>query len=123
MLTEAEKLDKIRAILLKHRGKANSIKSKTIALMIGIDEDDTHVQTRGLITKLFKAGLPVGAWNSGYFLIETQDEIDEYCETLNSRIEEVYDRLGRLQSNFDRFYDKKRKIKRNPVGMEDADIL
>lgn len=125
MAVEEERLRKIRQIILKHKGRANAIKSKTIATMVGINEDDTHIGTRSLITKLVKEGLPIGACDNGYFLIETQKEVDEYGQLLNSRIQEIYDRLGRLQFNFDMYYGKiKESKKRKKVGEdEDEDIL
>lgn len=125
MAAEEEKLRKIKEIILGHKGKANAIKSKTIATMVGINEDDTHIGTRSLITKLVKQGLPIGACDNGYFLIETRKEVDEYGQLLNSRIQEIYDRLGRLQFNFDMYYGKVKKSKpRRKAGEdEDEDIL
>ena len=125
MSIEEERIAKIREIILKHKGKKNAIKSKVIAARVGIAEDDTHIGTRSLITKLVKKGLPVGACDNGYFLMETQKEVDEYNQILNNRIEEIYDRKGRMQSNFDRFYGKKKKTMRKPQTGEDedADIL
>ena len=124
MSIEEEKLPKIREILLKHKGKKNAIKSKVIAVRVGITEDDTHIGTRSLITKLVKQGLPIGACDNGYFLMENQKEVDEYNQILNNRIEEIYDRKGRMQSNFDRFYSKKKKTRRKPQpSEEDEDIL
>jgi hypothetical protein len=122
---EEEKMRKIKEIILQHKGRANAIKSKSIASAIGISEDDTHIGTRNLITKLVKQGLPIGACDNGYFLIETQKEVDEYGQLLNSRIQEIYDRLGRLQFNFDMYYRKakKRKPRRKAGEDEDEDIL
>jgi hypothetical protein len=125
MAIEEDRLRKIKEILLQHKGKANAIKSKSIASAIGISEDDTHIGTRSLITKLVKQGLPIGACDNGYFLIETQKEVDDYSQLLNSRIQEIYDRIGRLQFNFDMYYGKARKRKpRGKLGEdEDEDIL
>jgi hypothetical protein len=125
MAHDEEKLKKIKEIILNHKGKANAIKSKDIAVSVGIYEDDTHIGTRNLITRLVKQGLPIGASDNGYFLIETQKEVDEYGQLLNSRIQEIYDRLGRLQFNFDMYYGKvKRSKPRRKAGEdEDEDIL
>ena len=106
MSTEAERMYQIKKILLEHKGKKNTIKSKKIALMVGIQEDATHGSTRNLITKLSEQGLPIGACSKGYFIIETQAEVDEYRRFLNNRIQEMINRIGWLQSNFDSYYGK-----------------
>jgi hypothetical protein len=67
--TDEEKMEKIREIILQHKGKANAITSKIIALKIGMNEDDTHIGTRSLITELIKNGMPIGACDNGYFLL------------------------------------------------------
>ncbi len=82
-------MDKIKQILLEHVGREKAIKSKPIAIMIGVFEDDTHVATRTLITKLVKQGLPIGACSKGYFILQTQKEVDEYQQSLNNRIDEI----------------------------------
>lgn len=124
MSTDDEKMAKIKEILLKHKGKKHCIKSKVIATRVGVSEDATHIGTRSLITKLVKQGLPIGACDNGYFLMETQKEVDEYTQILNNRIEEIYDRKGRMQSNFNRFYVKRKKTRKKPqLSEEDADIL
>ena len=124
MSTDEEKMAKIKKIILKHKGKKNCIKSKVIATRVGISDDATTIGTRSLITKLVKQGLPIGACDNGYFLMETQEEVDEYTQLLNNRIEEIYDRKGRMQPNFDRFHVKKKTMKKKPqLSEEDADIL
>jgi hypothetical protein len=125
MSTEDEKMIKIKDIILRHSGKASAITSKKIAIAIGINEDDTHIGTRSLITKLVKRGMPIGACDNGYFLLQTQKEVDEYGQLLNSRIQEIYDRIGRLQFNFDTYYGKVTKLKKRkkPSEDEDEDIL
>ena len=124
MVTEEERLKKIKEIILSRKGKANAIKSKTIALRVGIKEDDTHIGTRSLITKLVKEGLPIGACDNGYFLLETQEEVDEYGQLLNGRMLEIYDRIIRMQNNFNNFHGVNNKSKVKPTADdEDRDIL
>jgi hypothetical protein len=125
LLIEEDRLRKIREIILQHKGKAKAIKSKTIALEIGINEDDTHIGTRNLITKLVKEGLPIGACDNGYFLLETQQEVDEYGQLLNGRMLEIYDRVIRTQNNYNTFYGvhNKSSVKAKTGEDEDEDIL
>jgi hypothetical protein len=122
---EEDRLRKIKEIILQHKGKAKAIKSKSIALTIGINEDDTHIGTRNLITKLIKDGLPIGACDNGYFLLETQPEVDEYSQILNGRMLEIYDRIVHIQNNFNMFYgvNNKPAIQSRTEEDEDEDIL
>jgi hypothetical protein len=119
--SEEEKLEIIRKILLQHVGKAHAIKSKDIAVSIGIDEDATHIGTRFLITKLVKEGMPIGACDNGYFLLETQDEVDEYGQKLNNRMLEIYDRIIRMQNNFNNYHNVHNKSSVKPINGEDED--
>jgi hypothetical protein len=126
MSTDEEKMEIIRGIIIQHKGKDNAIKSKAIALKIGhIGEDDTHIGTRNLITKLIREGMPIGACDNGYFLLETQEEVDEYGQKLNNRIFEIYDRIFRIQNNFNNYYGVNNKSSIKPITGEDedADIL
>lgn len=114
-------MENIREIILKHKGKDNAIKSKTIALMIGINEDATHIGTRSLITKLIKNGMPIGACDNGYFLLETQKEVDEYHQILNGRMYEIYERAIRVQNNFNDYCGVNNKPTVKPFSGEDED--
>ena len=119
--SEEEKLEIIRKILLEHVGKAKAIKSKVIALSLGVDEDATHIGTRFLITKLIHDGMPIGACDNGYFLLETQDEVDEYGQKLNNRMLEIYDRIIRMQNNYNNYYNVLNKSAIKPIVGEDED--
>ena len=63
------KLEQLRDILPSHYGKRNPITAEKI----GINEDDTHSQTRALILECAqKFKLPLAASNQGYYLISNQ---------------------------------------------------
>jgi hypothetical protein len=124
MSTEREKIDKIKQILLEHVGKDKAIKSKVIALRIGVKEDDTHIKTRTLITELVKQGLPIGACGNGYFIMVTQKEVDDYQQILNNRIDEIWERKRFIQNSFDTYYGNSNPvIKKEREEDEDQDIL
>lgn len=94
-------LKKIKNILLLHKGKRNAITSAKIAREIGINEDDTHAQTRALILECAeKYGLPLAANNKGYYLITSQLEYDEYMENLDSRSAGIESRKRLITKNF-----------------------
>ena len=106
MSLEEERLREIKEMLLNHKGKANAITSGKIAVALDIPENDTVATTRSLITKLIREGLPIGATDNGYFLIETQEELNEYIQRLNDRIYGIYDRINRLISIYNEYYGK-----------------
>ena len=96
-------LKKIKNILEKHVGKKNSVTSAKIAESIGIKEDATHAKTRALIFECAQENkLPVAATNRGYFLIETQDEYNDYIKNLDDRIRCIEFRKTIVSDNYRR---------------------
>ena len=50
--------------------------------------------------------LPIGANHGlGYFLIENKGELNEYIDTLHSRIIKITDRKARITTHYYKFYD------------------
>ena len=95
------KFEQLRDILLSHYGKRNPITSAKIAEKIGINEDDTHSQTRALILECAqKFKLPLAASNQGYYLISNQQEYDEYMNNLDSRSAGIEQRKKIITKNF-----------------------
>ncbi len=106
MLNETELIDKIAEIILAHIGKKNAVPAREIAKTLGIQDNDTFVNTRTLITKTMKKKqLPIGAnekW--GYFLIANQTELDSYVKTLDHREKSIGDRRIRTMVYFENYY-------------------
>ena len=68
MLSDTQ-LNKIKKILENHRGKEHQISAGEIGPQIGVHEDATHVQVRGLILQAIeKFSLPVAGGSRGYYL-------------------------------------------------------
>lgn len=106
MLNEDELIEKIAEIILAHVGKKNAIPAREIAKTLGIQDNDTFVHTRTLITKtLKKKQLPIGANEKfGYFLIANRTELDDYAKTLESREKNIGDRKVRTMVYFEGYY-------------------
>lgn len=104
---EEDRMKKIEEILLKHKGKKNAIYARDIAKAVGIQDNDTFVNTRTLIRKLMKRKqLPIGAnekW--GYFIIANQKELDDYIKTLERREKGITDRKIRAMVYFENYYN------------------
>ena len=107
MSLEEQRLEQIKNILLKHKGRDNAIPANKIAKMLNIPDDDTVSTTRGLITKLIlEDGMPIGACENGYFHIETQQELADYMAYLDQKIEQITTRKAKVVSNYESKYGK-----------------
>lgn len=97
-----DKIEQIKNILMQHRGKSNAITSREIAVIVGINyEDDTHAKTRVMILEAAKKyKLPLAAYGDGYYLVETEEEFNEYMENLDSRIEGIEERKKLITENY-----------------------
>lgn len=94
-------IEQIKNILMQHRGKSNAITSGEIAVMVGINEDDTHAQTRAMILDaVIRYNLPLAADNTGYYLITNDLEYYDYMKNLNSRIVEISERKNLITRNY-----------------------
>ena len=104
MSTDSQ-LHKIKKIIENHRGKKNQISAGEIGPQIGIHEDATHVQVRGLILQVIERfNLPVAGGNRGYYLIKDQSELEEYLRNIDGRIDEMQKRKNLVEEAFRKYY-------------------
>lgn len=83
-----DELEKIKDILLKHKGKSNAIASKEISKIMGYPLEDTQAVSRNKIwAAAEKFRLPVVSCGKGYFIAETQEELDAYNNNIQDRID------------------------------------
>ena len=79
--------EKIKEILLNHKGKINMITAPAIAEQIGIDPGPSGVDIRNLITEtIITYHLPIASSNRGYYLLEGSDGISYIGQVLRSRL-------------------------------------
>ena len=98
-------LNRIKEILEDHVGKENQISSGDIGPEIGIHEDATHVQVRGLIREAIeKFNLPVGGSSRGYYLIKNENELKQYTESMDRRIDKMQRRKELIEEAFEDYY-------------------
>lgn len=77
----------VRDILTEHRGKDNAITSTDLLEMVDMEDAEGNPRIREVITELiFEDEVPIASYNKGYFLIEAEEELDEYLEHLEKRI-------------------------------------
>ena len=86
-----------RELLLEHWGKDNPISSREINEIIQVDNVGSFPRTREIVRELlFEDGLPVASGGNGYYLIETEEELQKEVESLNSRISKTLERRRRV---------------------------
>ena len=98
-------LNRIKEILEARVGRENQISSGEIGPEIGIHEDATHVQVRSLIREAIeKLRLPVGGSSRGYYLIKDEDELKQYTESIDKRIDKMQRRKDLIEEAFEDYY-------------------
>lgn len=93
--------EKIKNILLQHKGKSNAITSKEVSRKMGFPMEDTQSVSRKAIWETAKEyGLPLVSCNRGYFIAETTDEIEEYNSNIQSRIDGMEETRKMANKNY-----------------------
>lgn len=84
---DGELLDRIQELMLDHQGPSNTISSGQIAEVLGVDDADAQPKTREAIRVLSEEReVPIASTSQGYYLIQTQDHLNDYLENLDGRI-------------------------------------
>lgn len=96
-----DKLEEIRELLERHIGKGNPVSAQVIQDKYGNPTDKTHRKARDLVLKCAdKYELPVAGNDEGYYIISTQEEMDEYKANLRSRISGIQEREEKMERYF-----------------------
>ncbi len=97
--------ERIRDILLQHKGKSNAIASKEISRVMGFPMEDTQSVSRKAIWETAERyRLPLVSCNKGYFIAENDKEIDDYNANIKSRIEG----MKRTRKMVNEFYQERK---------------
>ena len=81
---------RIKHILEQHCGKRNAIASHVISEEIGYPMEATQAVSRKEIHATAEEyDLPLLSCNKGFYLAETEEELAEYNENIDSRIHEM----------------------------------
>lgn len=93
--------EKIRDILLQHKGKANAITAKKISNKMGFSMEDTQSVCRRAIRETVKIyEIPLVSCNKGFFIANTDEEIEEYNSNIQSRIDEMKKTRNMANKNY-----------------------
>ncbi len=97
----AVEVEAVRSILRDHVGKDNAITSSEIAEKFDLDTHDSTPNTRAIIRHLVtKEGMPIAASGKGYYVIEDEEELEEYGQTLTNRADKIIERRQAVTEAF-----------------------
>lgn len=115
-MSESDIKDEVRELLLEHRGSDNPITSREINEIVGLDDIGSFPSTRAVIREIvMEDRIPIAGSSQGYYVIETEDELEDYIENLENRITNIAERrYGVLRAVRD--WDEE-------IVDEDSDIL
>jgi len=88
--------DQLREILSRHRGLKNAIRVQTLAELLGTDPRQVRRLKRELADEML-IGSSCDATNPGYFLPETQEEIDATLMNYRARIRALFSLIKATQ--------------------------
>jgi ABC-type uncharacterized transport system ATPase subunit len=78
---------RVKEMLLDHRGQDDPISSREISDQLEKDEVGSFPETRMLVRDIMlEDQIPVASSNSGYYVVETEEELKDYVDQLESRI-------------------------------------
>ena len=92
----------IYEIMQVHKGKDNAITAKKISSMLNFPMEDTQSLCRTYIAKVMDIfEIPIIGCAKGYFIASTKEEVDEYTDTMQSRISGIQNTIDKVQTYFD----------------------
>ena len=94
-------IEKIKDILLTHRGKKNAITAIEISSKLGLPLEATQSTCRKLIHKTAKFyHLPLFSSSKGFYIAQTKDELQEYNENIQRRMNGMLHNRDIVNANF-----------------------
>ena len=84
-------------------GAENAKNADIIEGDLGMDSGRTNEPTRQLITEcILNDKYPIGSASTGYFLIDSEDELDDVVSSLEGRIQGLRNRIDALMEGWHR---------------------
>lgn len=79
--------EQVKEMLLAHRGKGNEISARDINEVVELDNVGSFPKTRQCIRDIMEEErIPIIGGGNGYYVAETEAELESYLGTLDSRI-------------------------------------
>lgn len=94
-------IEKVGNLLMNHIGKKFAINSTAICNAVGFEAKASNIYCRIVISETSKYyGLPIIACRKGYFIAETEEEINDYLEMLETNIRGMEEKRALVLANF-----------------------
>lgn len=78
------------------RGKSNAIHAADLAILLGYSPHPNQEELRGLIRYAINQGELIGSNRTGYWIIDTREEVEAVLNSLERRAQGVCDRRNNL---------------------------
>jgi len=100
--------EKIKDILMEHKGKKNAIASKRISEAMNFPMEDTQSVSRQAIWDTAEEyGLPLISCNKGYFIAQTDEEMAEFNANYEKRIQGIRNTQELANRNYEEWKKNK----------------
>lgn len=102
-----EEYEQVKEMLLNHRGKGNEITAREINEVVGLDNVGSFPQTRECIRDIIlQERIPAIGGGNGFYIAESEEELKDALETLESRIINTTERKMLLQRAAEEWSDE-----------------
>lgn len=114
--------ERIKELLLNHRGKRNMITAQTIADTIDVEAGPSGVGIRDLITEtIITNHLPVASSSRGYYLLEDPEDLKRYQRSLEGRVNKITMRKILVTQYFNEYYNRE-ELELTREAFEEEDL-
>ena len=84
-------------MLGEHRGKANAIVARDLAVELALEGDHAARFLRALSHAATEQGEAICAGDAGYWLADSPEELDAFANRIHSQASQMFDRSRRLR--------------------------
>ncbi|WP_089649871.1 hypothetical protein [Halobacterium hubeiense] len=85
--------EEIKQLILEAEGPSNAISSREINEQVDVDSVGSFPQTREIVRELLmEEGIPIASNTNGYYVIESEEQLADYVDTLDSRMTGIAER-------------------------------
>lgn len=90
--------ERVKDLLLDHRGADDPITSREINDEVELDSIGSFPSTRAVIREIVLVDhIPIAGSSQGYYVIQDEDELHEYVENLEQRVMQITERKFAVQ--------------------------
>lgn len=96
---DGELLDRLQLELIEHQGAENAITTSELATRVGISDSGTNPKLRETVKVLMdERDVPVVSDHNGYYIPASRQEVRDYIENLEPRIDGIQHRKQLVES-------------------------